>query len=137
MNLVLDAWVQFHRTDIGKEVELAPVENYLSITCQLGLGIWLARLGENRFSVNFMSDCAEQDRVGRFALFKRAVWPFGFVFSVVVTTTGNLFDTEINLKELAGRAQNAQGRRQDLRPDAITGQRYDGIGLFRHCYFCE
>src|SRR6266853_640537 len=112
MNLVLDAWIQFHRTDIGVEVELAPVENYLSITCQLGLGIRLARLGENRVSVNFMSDCTEQDRVGRFALFKRVVWPFGFVFSVVVTTTGNLFHFEIDLKDFTRGVQNAQGRRQ-------------------------
>src|SRR5206468_9451130 len=136
MNFVLDARVQFHRADIGVEIELLSIENYLSESRQLWLGIWLAWLGENGFSVNLVTNGAEQNGVSRLAFFKRTLGPFGLMFDIVMAPAGNLLDLEIDLKQLAGQAQNAQRRRQNLGPDSITGQRYDVIGLFRH-YFCS
>src|SRR5260221_13660374 len=111
MNLVLDARIQFHRTDIRIEAELLPVKDHLSETCQLWLGIRLAWLGENRFAVNFMSHGSEHDRVSRFALFKRTLGPFGFVLGIIVAATRNLFNLKINLKYLACGVQDFEGTR--------------------------
>ena len=135
MDFVLNARIQFHRPDICVQIELPSVENHLSEPCQLWFRIGLARLGENRFAVNLMSNGSEQDRVGPFAFLKRPFGPFDLVLDVVMTAAGNLFDPEVDLKQLARKAQNAQGARQDLRSDSVTGQRYDVIGLFRHCCF--
>src|SRR5207302_5079121 len=137
MNLVLDARVKFHGANISVQIELLSVENYLSESRQLRLRIGLAWLCENRFSLNLMSNCPEQDRVGRLALFEGAVGPFGLVLDVVMAPAGNLFDPEIDSKQLASDVQNAQRTRQDLRADSITGQRYDVIGLLWCHRFCS
>src|SRR6266853_4153380 len=119
MNLVLDARIKFYRTDIRVQTELLSIENHLSEPCQLWFGIRLARLRENRFAVHLVSNCTEHDCVGRFALFKRPVGPFGFVLGVIVAATRNLFDLKINLKYLAYGAQDFEGARQNLGPDSI------------------
>ena len=108
VNLVLNARVEFHRPDVRVQIELLSIENYLREPGQLWLWIRLAWLGENRFAVNLMSDCAQQNRVGRFALFKRTFRPFDLVLRVVMSAARNLFDLKIDLKQLTGRAQNVQ-----------------------------
>ena len=45
-----------------------------------------------------MTDCAEQDRVGGFAFFKRAFGPFDLVLGIVMAAAANFFDAEIDLK---------------------------------------
>jgi hypothetical protein len=58
-----------------------------------------------------MSYRAQQDRVGRFALFKRSLGPFNLVFGVVMAAARNFFDLEIDSKQLARSVQNVQGTR--------------------------
>src|SRR5207237_1794293 len=87
--------------------------------------------------LNLMSNCPEQDRGGRLALSEGALGPFGLVLDVVTAAAGNLFDPEIDSTQLASDVQNAQRTRQDLRPDSITGKRYDVIGLLCHWSFCR
>ena len=108
MNLMLNARIQFHRTDIGVQIELLSIENYLSESCQLWLRIGLARFREDWFSVNFVSNRAKQDRVGGLAFFKRTFGPFRLVLDVVMAAAGNLFDLEIDLKKIAGGAQDSE-----------------------------
>ena len=72
-----------------------------------------------------MTDSAEQNRVSSFAFFERTFGPFDLVFGVVMSAAGNLFDLKVDLKQLAGRAQDAQSLRQNFRTDAVTGQSYD------------
>jgi hypothetical protein len=91
----------------------------------LRFGIRLAWFREDGLAVNFMSNGAENDRVGRFAFFERTFGPFNLVLSVVMTAAFDLFDAKIDLKKLARGAQDAQTLRQDFRPDAVTGQSYD------------
>ena len=108
MNLVLDARIQFHRADVCVQIEFLSIENYLSESCQLWLRIGLARFREDWFSVNFVSNRAKQDRVGGLALFKRTFGPFRLVLDVVMAAAGNLFDLEIDLKKIAGGAQDSE-----------------------------
>ncbi len=98
MNLVPNTGIEFYRTHICVQTELLSVKNNLREPGQLRLRIRLARLGENRFAINLMANCAEQDRIGRFALFKRTFGPFGLVLGVVVAPTRNLLDLKIDLK---------------------------------------
>src|SRR5215831_3239314 len=54
------------------------------------------------------------------------------MLSVVMAAAFNLFDAKVNLKKLASCAHNTQALGEDLRPNAVTGQGHDVIGLFGH-----
>ena len=47
-----------------------------------------------------------------------------------MTAAGNLFNAKVDLKKFAGSAQHAQRLSQHFRPNAVSGQGNDGIGLF-------
>ena len=59
---MLDAGIQFHRAYIRVQIEVAPVENYLSVSRQLGLGIGFAWLGESLLNLSiYVADARKQE----------------------------------------------------------------------------
>ena len=59
------------------------------------------------------------------------------MLDIVMAAAGNLFDLEIDLKKIAGGAQDSESGGQNFRPDPITGQCCDVIGLLWRHRFCS
>src|SRR5207248_4580262 len=130
VNLVFDARIQFDWAHICIQVKLLPVGDHLCESGELWLRIRLTGFRENCLAVDFMTNCAKDDRLSGGAFFKRPFRPFDLVLGIIVTAAGDLFNFELDLKELPCKIQNAQSSGQNFGPDTVTGQRYDVIGLF-------